>query len=48
MLEDLKHSNTKEKRYFGLGQIDKNIMTVRFTYRNNKIKNIRCWILAQG
>lgn len=35
--EDLDHSNT-EKRYYCFGKIGEAIMTVRFTYRNNKIR----------
>lgn len=35
--EDLEHSQD-EKRYFCFGQVDKEIITVRFVYRNNKIR----------
>lgn len=35
--EDLKHSHT-EKRYFCFGKIEGDIITVRFTYRNSKIR----------
>ena len=34
---DSKH-NEKEERYFCIGKIGKRIMTVRFTYRNGKIR----------
>lgn len=37
ILLDTKHSHS-EKRYFCIGQIPKGIMTVRFTYRNKKIR----------
>ncbi|MEA2050164.1 MAG: BrnT family toxin [Campylobacterota bacterium] len=35
--EDLEHSQD-EKRYFCFGQVNKEIITVRFVYRNNKIR----------
>jgi uncharacterized DUF497 family protein len=35
--EGLAHSNT-ERRYYCFGKIDEAIMTVRFTYRSNKIR----------
>ncbi|MCC6601564.1 MAG: BrnT family toxin [Anaerolineae bacterium] len=38
ILEDLSHSTVAEKRYFCLGKIDKDILTVRFTYRSRKIR----------
>ncbi|MBI2429829.1 MAG: BrnT family toxin [Ignavibacteriales bacterium] len=34
---DLEHSQSEE-RYYCFGQVDKNIVTVRFVYRNNKIR----------
>lgn len=37
IVEDLSHSS-KEKRYFCIGKVGKRIMTVRFTYRQNKIR----------
>jgi len=37
ILEDLEHSE-QEKRYFCIGKLDDGILTVRFTYRNNKIR----------
>ena len=37
ILEDLDHSND-EKRYYCLGKVGGGIMTVRFTYRNTKIR----------
>ncbi|MBL7203211.1 MAG: BrnT family toxin [Desulfobacteraceae bacterium] len=37
ILEDLDHSND-EKRYYCLGKVAGGIMTVRFTYRKNKIR----------
>ena len=39
ILEDLEHSND-EKRYYCLGRVAGGIMTVRFTYRKNKIRII--------
>ena len=38
ILEDLSHSTETEKRYFCLGKIGDGILTVRFTYRNNRIR----------
>ena len=38
ILEDLSHSSDNEKRYFCLGMIGNGILTVRFTYRNEKIR----------
>lgn len=35
--EDIEHS-ISEKRYYCFGNIDGEIMTVRFTYRNKKIR----------
>ena len=37
ILEDLEHSDG-EKRYYCLGKVNSDILTVRFTYRNNKIR----------
>ena len=35
--KDLEHSS-REDRYYCFGKINKNIVTVRFTYRDNKIR----------
>ena len=35
---DLDHSTEKEKRYFCIGDVGDGILTVRFTYRRNKIR----------
>ena len=37
ILEDLDHSDG-ENRFYCLGRVSEGIMTVRFTYRNNKIR----------
>jgi len=37
ILEDLEHSED-EKRFYCLGMVTDGIMTVRFTYRRNKIR----------
>jgi uncharacterized DUF497 family protein len=37
ILEDLGHS-CSEKRFYCLGKVSDGIMTVRFTYRKNKIR----------
>ncbi|MBM9537084.1 BrnT family toxin [Desulfobulbus alkaliphilus] len=39
LLEDLDHSE-HEKRFYCLGRVSGGIMTVRFTYRMNKIRII--------
>ncbi len=35
---DIKHSNLKETRYFAVGKIGIQTCTVRFTYRNKRIR----------
>ena len=35
--EDIKHSD-EEKRFYCIGRVDEEIMTVRFTYRDNIIR----------
>ena len=37
ILEDLAHGKN-EKRYYCIGKVNDGILTVRFTYRNNKIR----------
>ncbi len=37
ILEDLDHS-IDEKRFYCLGQVSEGILTVRFTYRSNRIR----------
>lgn len=37
IVEDLEHSQD-EKRYFCIGKVDGEILTVRFTYRDNVIR----------
>lgn len=37
MLKDLTHS-TDEDRYYCIGKVGEGILTVRFTYRNDKIR----------
>jgi hypothetical protein len=37
ILEDFEHSDS-EKRFYCLGKVSGGIMTVRFTYRKNKIR----------
>ncbi len=37
IVEDLEHSK-KEKRFFCIGKVGKEILTVRFTYRERKIR----------
>lgn len=45
--EDLEHS-AAEKRYYCFGKVDEMIMTVRFTYRNNKIRIIGAGYWRKG
>ena len=47
ILEDLEHSDG-EKRYYCLGRVAGGIMTVRFTYRNSKIRIIGAGYWRRG
>ena len=47
ILEDLEHGDD-EKRFFCIGKVSEGIMTVRFTYRNNKIKIIGAGYWRKG
>ena len=47
ILEDLDHSAT-EKRFYCLGKVSGGILTVRFTYRNNKIRIIGAGYWRKG
>ena len=38
ILEDVTHSTAAERRYFCVGKIGEGIMTVRFTYRADRIR----------
>jgi len=38
ILEDLTHSTESEKRYYCLGKVGAGILTVRFTYREHRIR----------
>ena len=38
ILKDLTHSTAREVRYYCIGKIGQKICTVRFTYRNKKIR----------
>ena len=44
---DLEHSKT-EKRFYCLGKIGEEIVTVRFTFRNNKIRIIGAGYWRKG
>ena len=46
--EDLDHSSDKEKRYFCFGKIDQEIVTVRFTVREGKIRVIGAGYWRKG
>jgi uncharacterized protein len=45
--KDLEHSE-KEERYYCFGNIEGSIVTVRFTYRNNKIRIIGAGYWRKG
>ena len=47
ILEDLDHS-VHEKRFYCLGRVSNGILTVRFTYRNNKIRIIGAGFWRKG
>ncbi len=47
ILEDLSHSES-EKRFYCLGKVAEDILTVRFTYRNNKIRIIGAGYWRKG
>lgn len=38
ILEDVTHSTESEKRYYCLGKVGEGILTVRFTYREHRIR----------
>ena len=38
ILEDVTHSTEQEKRYYCLGTVGNGILTVRFTYREGRIR----------
>lgn len=38
VLKDMRHSTYEETRYFGVGIVENGILTVRFTYRANRIR----------
>ena len=38
ILEDLSHSTEREKRYYCLGEVAGGVLTVRFTYREHRIR----------
>ena len=45
--KDVEHSKVEE-RYFCFGKVEGNIVTVRFTYRNNKIRIIGAGYWRRG
>lgn len=47
ILEDLEHSGD-EKRWYCLGRVADGILTVRFTYRENKIRIIGAGFWRKG
>ena len=47
ILEDLNHS-IDEKRYYCLGKVSEGVLTVKFTYRSNKIRIIGAGYWRKG
>ena len=47
ILEDLEHSDS-ESRYYCLGSVAGGVMTVRFTYRSNRIRIIGAGYWRKG
>lgn len=47
MARDLKHSKG-EKRYYCFGEVKGGVLTVRFTYRNNRIRIIGAGYWRKG
>ena len=47
ILEDMKHSET-EKRYYCVGKVDDEVLTVRFTYRGDRIRIIGAGYWRKG
>ncbi len=47
ILEDLEHSG-KQKRFYCLGKVAEGILTVRFTWRNNKVRIIGAGYWRKG
>ncbi len=47
ILKDLSHSES-EKRFYCLGKVAEDILTVRFTYRNKKIRIIGAGYWRKG
>lgn len=45
---DCLHSTETEKRYFCFGKVDEKIVTIRFTYRNSKIRIIGAGFWREG
>lgn len=46
--EDLEHSFSDERRYFGFGKVNDEIITVRFTMREGKIRIIGAGYWRKG
>ena len=47
IMEDLSHSKS-EQRFYCLGKVAEGILTIRFTYRNNKIRIIGAGYWRKG
>ena len=46
--KDVKHSQPGEDRYFCFGMVNNKILTVRFVFRNNKIRIIGAGYWREG
>lgn len=46
--EDVTHSTVEEERYYCFGKVERGIVTVRFTYRNAKIRMIGAGFWRKG
>lgn len=45
---DTKHSSSEEIRYFCFGKVGQDVLTVRFIYRNNRVRIFGAGIWRQG
>jgi uncharacterized DUF497 family protein len=48
ILKDITHSTAQETRYFCVGRVEESIMTVRFTYREKRIRIIGAGYWRKG
>jgi len=48
ILEDVSHSSETETRYYCLGEVDGGVLTVRFTFREDRIRIIGAGYWRRG